>query len=137
MPRFVDTNIALYSISDDPAEARQRSVAQALFEETDLALSTQVLSEFYVQATRPTRPSPLTHEQATQIVVALTRYPVQPVTLAVVLSALTTKDRFQISHWDALVIEAARAAGCREVLSEDLSSGQDYDGVVVRNPFAG
>ncbi|MFT3871646.1 MAG: PIN domain-containing protein [Nocardioides sp.] len=137
MPRFVDTNVALYSISDDPTEAPQRRVAQALFDATDLVVSTQVLSEFYVQATRPPRSAPLTHDQAVQIIVSLTRYPVQPVTLDVVVSALTTKERFQISHWDALIIEAARAAGCHEVLSEDLSSDQDYGGVVVRNPFVG
>lgn len=136
MPRFVDTNVALYSVSDDPAEAHHRQVAEALFDAPDLVVSTQVLGEFYVQATRPTRPSPLSHEQVTQIIASLTRYPVQAVTLPIVAAALTTKDRFQISYWDALIIEAARTADCREVLSEDLSADQDYGGVVVRNPFA-
>ncbi|HEX9031601.1 MAG TPA: hypothetical protein VF834_07120 [Streptosporangiaceae bacterium] len=32
-------------------------------------------------------------------------------------------------------IEAARAMGCAEVLSEDLSHRQDYSGVTVTNPF--
>jgi predicted nucleic acid-binding protein len=36
---------------------------------------------------------------------------------------------------DAAIIEAARAQGCPEVLSEDLNDGQDYDGVLVHNPF--
>ncbi|HXV64692.1 MAG TPA: hypothetical protein VEK15_28600 [Vicinamibacteria bacterium] len=45
-------------------------------------------------------------------------------------------EKFHISYWDAAVIEAARALGCAEILSEDLSDGQDYDGVVVRNPFS-
>jgi predicted nucleic acid-binding protein len=40
-----------------------------------------------------------------------------------------------LSHWDAAVIEAARALGCAVVLSEDLSSETDYDGVRVENPF--
>jgi predicted nucleic acid-binding protein len=44
--------------------------------------------------------------------------------------------RFVDTNWDAAIIEAARAAGCRQVLSEDLNPGQDYDGVVVINPFA-
>jgi predicted nucleic acid-binding protein len=48
---------------------------------------------------------------------------------------LVTKHRYQISYWDAAVIEAARALGCREILSEDLSDGQDYSGVRVTNPF--
>jgi predicted nucleic acid-binding protein len=50
-------------------------------------------------------------------------------------SALATKQRYQISYWDAAIIEAARALGCREVLSEDLAHGQDYGGVRVVNPF--
>jgi predicted nucleic acid-binding protein len=37
---------------------------------------------------------------------------------------------------DAAILEAARAAGCDVVLSEDLSDGQDYGGVRVENPFA-
>lgn len=44
--------------------------------------------------------------------------------------------RFVISYWDAAIIEAAHAAGCDVVLSEDLDDGQRYDGVRVLNPFA-
>ena len=63
------------------------------------------------------------------------RYPVQEMTLVLVEAALRTTERFQISYWDAAIIEAARALGCREVLSEDLGDGQDYGGVRVVNPF--
>jgi len=51
------------------------------------------------------------------------------------MAALDTRHRFQLSYWDAAIIEAARAAGCAEVLSEDLSDGQEYAGVRVLNPF--
>jgi predicted nucleic acid-binding protein len=40
-----------------------------------------------------------------------------------------------LSHWDALVVAAARAQGCRFLLTEDLSHGQDLDGVIVVSPF--
>ena len=43
--------------------------------------------------------------------------------------------RFQLSYWDAAIIEASRAMGCAEVLSEDLADGQDYAGMRVINPF--
>ena len=45
------------------------------------------------------------------------------------------RERFQISYWDAAIIEASRAMGCPQVLSEDLNDGQDYAGVRVVNPF--
>ena len=60
-PRFIDTNVLLYSISRDPAEAAKRAIAIALL---DTELSVQVLQEFYVRATRATRPDALAHEIA-------------------------------------------------------------------------
>jgi predicted nucleic acid-binding protein len=51
------------------------------------------------------------------------------------LSALHGRQRFQLSYWDAAIIEASRVLGCTEVLSEDLKDGQDYGGVRVTNPF--
>jgi predicted nucleic acid-binding protein len=56
---FLDTNILLYSISRSPAETSKRDRAIELLERDDGALSVQVLQEFYVQATRSTRPDPL------------------------------------------------------------------------------
>jgi predicted nucleic acid-binding protein len=52
------------------------------------------------------------------------------------MAALGACKRFQLSYWDAAVIEAARAMGCTDVLSEDLNDGQDYAGVRVTNPFS-
>lgn len=134
--RFVDTNILIYSVSPLPEDARKCAAAVALLQARDLALSVQVLQEFYVQATRPTRPRRLTHEEAASLISAWLRFPVQENTVAVFQAALAAKARFQISYWDAAILEAARAAGCRQVLSEDLNPGQDYDGLVVVNPFA-
>ena len=51
-------------------------------------------------------------------------------------AALVTRDRFQISYWDAAILEAARALGCEIVLSEDLSGTVDCAGVRVENPFS-
>ena len=51
------------------------------------------------------------------------------------LGAIATKNKFQISYWDAAILTAAKELGCHTVYSEDLNDGQDYDGVRVRNPF--
>lgn len=133
--RFLDTNVLLYAVSSSPAERPKASVAAAILKQRDLALSAQVLQEVYVQATRETRRDALSHEQATGLVVAFGRFPVQPTTFELVTAAMETLKRFGLSYWDAAIIEAARALGCSEVLSEDLSAGQDYGGVAVVNPF--
>ncbi len=61
--------------------------------------------------------------------------PVLPVSLELVIMAVSLRRRFQISHWDATIIAAARELGCKTLYSEDLTHGQTYDGVKVVNPF--
>jgi predicted nucleic acid-binding protein len=133
--RFVDTNVLLYAISRDPAEQDKARCARDILDDRDLALSAQVLQEFYVQATRESRPDPITHQQAVRLVESFRRFPVQDITSAIVMAALGTRQRFQISYWDAAIIEASRATGCTQVLSEDLNDSQDYTGIRVVNPF--
>lgn len=55
MPHFLDANICLYAISRDTEEAAKRAQADTLLNQDHGALSVQVLQEFYVQATKPTR----------------------------------------------------------------------------------
>jgi len=109
--------------------------AREILRRKDLALSVQVLQEFYVQATRATRPDRIRHEDAVDLVESFCRFPVQELTLSIVRAAFATSARWGISYWDAAILEAARSSGCQVVLSEDLSDQQDYDGVRVENPF--
>jgi predicted nucleic acid-binding protein len=133
--RFVDTNVWLYAASTSARVQAKAGIARRLLMASDLALSVQVLQEFYVQATRPTRAERLTHQEAVDIVSELIRLPAQEITVELVQAAIATQQRFGLSYWDAAIVEAARTIGCDEVLSEDLCDGQDYDGVVVVNPF--
>lgn len=133
--RFVDTNILLYAISGNPGEREKTAVAEELLEGTDLALSVQVLQEFYVQATRPTRGGRISHEEALVLIESWLRFPSQDITVEILRAALASSKRFQLSYWDAAIIEAARALRCTQVLSEDLSHGRNYGGIRVVNPF--
>ena len=133
--RFVDTNVLLYAISTDPAERDKADRAREVLESRDLAISVQVIQEFYVQATRSDRDDALTHAQALGLVQSFMRFPIQDVTMAVVLLAMANSQKFQLSYWDAAIIEAARVMKCEAVLSEDMSHDRDYDGVKVVNPF--
>lgn len=116
--RFVDTNILLYRISTDPGELAKRQVAQELLGQDDLALSVQVLQEFYVQATRPSRPDALLHEEAAALIRSWKRFSVQAITVELVEAALAAKDRWQLSYWDAAIVEAARSSDC-DILMTD------------------
>jgi predicted nucleic acid-binding protein len=133
--RFVDTNVLLYAISRDPGEQDKARRANEVLAGRDVALSVQVLQEFYVQATREGRSGRLTHDQAAGLVESFLRFPVRSITTGLMVAAIATRERFQISYWDAAIVEAARSLGCDAVLSEDLSHGQDYAGVRVEDPF--
>jgi predicted nucleic acid-binding protein len=134
--RFVDTNVLLYAVSTDSGERVKSDRAKEILAGRNLALSVQVLQEFYVQATRATRTDRLSHEHAAGLVRSFLRFPVADVTTGIVVSAMETADRFRVSYWDAVILEAARAMECDVVLSEDLADGQDYAGVRVENPFS-
>lgn len=133
--RFVDTNVLLYTVSRDPDERHKAAIAAAILTDRDLALSVQVLQEFFVQATRRTRDDALTHEQAADLVAAFGRFPVQDTTSELVHAAIVAKATYGLSYWDAAIIEAARMSGCDILLTEDLSHGQDYGGVTALDPF--
>src|SRR5216683_4297847 len=103
-PPFFDTNILLYSISRDPAEAEKRERAIALLDGDDGALSVQVLQEFYVQATRSTRLDRLSHDMAAALIWRWTRFRVQEITLAILAGALEIRAAHGFSYWDCAII---------------------------------
>ena len=133
--RFVDTNILLYATAVNAGDSAKQRSASVLLKEPDLALSVQVLQEFYFQATRPTRRNPLRHDDTVRFIQSLAHLPVQPVTLEVFHTALDYRQRFRLSYWDSAILAAAKISGCDTLLTEDLNTGQDYDGVRAVNPF--
>jgi predicted nucleic acid-binding protein len=133
--RFVDTSVLLHAISRHPDEQGKAERAREALSARDVGLSVQVLQEFYVQATRASRTDALGHDQARDLVESFTRFPVVGTSTGLVRAAMATRQRFQLSYWDAAIIEAARSLGCEVVLSEDFGHGQDYGGVRAENPF--
>jgi predicted nucleic acid-binding protein len=51
-------------------------------------------------------------------------------------AALSLRTLHQLSFWDALILQAARDAGCAVLLSEDLAAGATLAGVRIVDPFA-
>ena len=133
--RFVDTNVLLYAVSTASEETDKARVARDLLDAHDLALSVQVLQEFYVQSTRANRDGRLSHGQASALIESWVRFTIQETTVPLMRAALLAAARFRLSYWDAAIIEAARLLDCHTVLSEDLNDGQSYRGIRVRNPF--
>lgn len=134
---FVDSNVLVYAVSQDEPEkqSRAREIVARGFTEGCFVISTQVMLEVYVNVTRKAKIG-LPPGEALEYVRALAEWPVIEMTPEMVLSALGLAQRSKISPWDAAILEAARQAGCKRVLSEDLGAGQVYGGITVENPFA-
>ena len=135
MAQFLDTNILLYSISQNPAESGKRDRAIALLEDDLSTLSVQVLQEFYVQATRASRADAIAHELAAGLIEAWLRFRIQDMNLAVLKSALRIRQTHGFSFWDSAILAAALVLGCDRVYTEDLTHGQVVDGLTVIDPF--
>ena len=97
-------------------------------------LSSQVLSEFYVNVTQKLRPG-LDRDIARTDVRALSTWEPIPLSEHVFDEAWHIQDRYGLSFWDALIVGAARVCECTYVLTEDLQDGQELAGVRVVNPF--
>jgi predicted nucleic acid-binding protein len=53
----------------------------------------------------------------------------------VLLDAMELAVAHKFARWDAIMLAAAAASGCRVFLSEDMQDGFTWRGVTIRNPF--
>ena len=134
--QFVDTNVLVYAY--DVTAGDKHSLARVLMEELWTAregcLSVQVLQEFFVTMTRKI-PKPLDAPAAARIVGDLAHWHVHAPAAGDVLAAIEIHQRTRASFWDAMILRSAKELGCQTLHSEDLNPGQQYENVLVRNPF--
>lgn len=131
---FLDTNVLLYAVSSAPEEAMEYDVAWRVIEENNWGISVQVLQEFYVNVTGKLRERVHPQVAAPFMDVLLTR-PIATTTPDLFTRAVAVSRRYQISYWDAAIVAAAAQLGCATLYTQDLNSGQTYDGVTARDPF--
>jgi predicted nucleic acid-binding protein len=127
--------VLIYSISVAPENMAKRTRAQSLLDAGGLALSLQVLQEFFVQATRPTRPDRISPQDAVTLIEDWRRFPVQETTLALLDLGFEIQRRHRFSFWDSMIVAAARAQGCDVLWTEDMDDGRIVDGMRIANPF--
>ena len=133
---FVDTNILMYA-HDNAAGAkheRAKALVEELWRNRTGVVSTQVLQELSVNL-RKKAGRPLDAKATREIITDYLTWHVVVNGGDSILEALDLEARFQISFWDALVVQAAHTSGAEVLYSEDLSDGQTYGAVRVINPL--
>ena len=134
---FVDTNILIYAHdrATGVRNERARALVGRLWEAGNGVLSTQVLQELCVNLRRKvTRPWP--EEETRSLIEDYLTWEIVVNTPDSVLEALNFETRYQISFWDALILQAAESSGAQTLYSEGFSDGQLYGTIRVVNPFS-
>ena len=133
---FLDTNVLVYAY-DRSAGMKQSIAAQFVsdcWENENGCLSIQVLQEFFVNVTRKIS-LPLEVQTARQLVLTSPNGVCTSLKASDLLQAIDLQQAFQLSFWDAMVLQSAARLECKQLLSEDVSHGQSYGDVQVINPF--
>ncbi len=129
---FFDTNIVAYAADSSAENTAKRDAARQLMLTHSITISTQVMLELYAVLRKKLCYSA---EAADAWVRSLKDDTVVALTPSDVLEAIAISRRYEISHWDALILVAADKAGLDIVYTEDLNHGQTYGSVRVCNPF--
>jgi predicted nucleic acid-binding protein len=131
-----NTNVLVYSRDLSEPEKQPQALAwmKHLWSTRTGRTGFQVLQEFYVTVTQTLVPG-LDKETAREDVRSLLSWGPTTVDRRIVEGAWTIQDAYTLSWWDALIVSAALAAGCRYLLTEDLKEGQDMESLTVLNPF--
>ncbi len=132
---FLDTNVLVYAFDESEPAKRARALALLEDEALDIVFSAQVLNEFYWTVTRKLTPA-VPEAVAQEVVRELALGRVVPIDASLVEESIALSRRHRLSLWDAGIVVAAQRSGCRELLTEDLASGQAFGSVTVRDPFA-
>jgi predicted nucleic acid-binding protein len=134
--QFVDTNILVYAY--DTLARNKRPLALKLVDELwqsgNGCLSVQVLQEFYVTVTAKIKDS-MSVDSAAQLVSYFSAWKVHIPGVNDISQVIDIQRRYRISFWDAMIVNSAARLGCSVIWSEDLADGQEYESVLVQNPF--
>jgi predicted nucleic acid-binding protein len=131
---FFDTNVLIYA-DDKAAPAKQRRALDLVAEHRRArtgVVSMQVLQEYFVTITRKLRVDAAIARRKIEL---LAEFDVAAPEVADILAAIDLHRLHGFSFWDALVLRAAKQAGCSVVFSEDMQNARDIDGLEIVNPF--
>lgn len=132
MSSFFDTNILIYAVGPDPHFA---DLAWAPLGRGGV-ISAQVLNEFVAVSRAKMKRSWPEIRSALDDFLSLD-LTVAPLTVLSHAAAVEIASRHDIHIYDATIIACALEAGCDTLWTEDLSDGQRFGGLTVRNPFKG
>ncbi|HHU60943.1 MAG: PIN domain-containing protein [Bacillota bacterium] len=135
---LIDTNILAYAYQPQTGEkhAQAIKILDYWIRTKRAAISSQVLGEFAVVATRKIAPPLSVNELSSSIENLIRSFIVLPVTNFVVCEAVRGMQVHQLSYWDAQIWAVAHLNQIPLILTEDLPGKPFIEGVSFNNPLA-
>lgn len=132
---FIDTNILIYSIDKNDYQKLETSrlVISELTQHQAAVISTQVINEFYVVATKKLKSDALAVKR---LISSFNQFEIVNPDIEIIKDAIDISILNKISYWDALILSSALSAKCNSVYSEDMNDGQLINGIKIINPFS-
>jgi predicted nucleic acid-binding protein len=131
---LLDSNVLLYALSSAPGEQVKQQRAAHLLATEQFGTSYQVLMETWVVATRKMERR-VESGKVAAFLEQILAFPCVQGTPGLYRQAFRLAERYEVHPYDAAILAAAQELGAGRVYSEDMSHGQNYDGVKVINPF--
>lgn len=131
---FLDSNVLVYTDDHDSPDKRDRALEliASMRRGATGVVSTQVLQEYFVSVTRKLG---VDAQRARRKVEVFARLGMVPIGLDLILSAIDAHRLHSFSFWDALILQAARSAGCSILYSEDMQHGRRFEDLMIVDPF--
>jgi predicted nucleic acid-binding protein len=133
---FIDTNVLVYA-NDKTEKNKHEQAKQILVNgivDENIALSAQVLSEFYVTVTRKIQVK-LPENIAKKEILLMRVFEIVDIDFHLIIQAVDISNKNGLSFWDSLIVAAALKAKCNVLYSEDLNHNHRIDSVTIINPF--
>ena len=131
---FLDSNVFVYAV--DARDAGKQKIAKAIVmsarDSAEYVISAQVLNEFSNVAMRKLGKTRVEVMGFAELFKAIRSAPVKS---EWTMLALEMMGLYDLQFYDALLLVAAKELGCDRFLTEDLSDGQTYSGILAVNPF--
>ena len=124
---FIDTNILVYALDqyDPEKQHKSRTILRQVAQGPGGVISTQVMQEFYVTATKKLKVDALIVKD---ILHSFSHFEVVLILPEIIDRAIDCQVLNKISFWDALIVSAAQSARCEKIWTEDLNPGQIFQG---------
>jgi predicted nucleic acid-binding protein len=132
---FLDTNILLYAKIDDGSDKHTKchNLLAVVLVGSEIAVSTQVLNEYYVNALKKNITPAEIQDTVKQFI---SDFEIVPLTKELISETYRICNRYRFSYWDSNIVAAALEAKCEILYTEDLQDGQVIDNTLtVINPL--